>query len=236
MRIHYFQHDPDEDPAAILDWAHLRGAGIQATRWDAGERLEALPATDLLVVMGGPMSVHDTERFPWLGMEKARIAEQIARGGRILGICLGAQLLAEALGAEVFPNPTPEIGWYPVKRTPQTAESLLAPLGDEALVLHWHGETFSLPPDATLLATSERCHHQAFSVRSVFLGLQFHLEMTPNGLERLATAQAAQLRSAPGVQSREELLSQPTETWHATHDRLFRILDRLVTTASSPSK
>ena len=131
-----------------------------------------------LIFMGGPMSANDEEPYIWQEIEIIRRA--VSFGKPILGVCLGAQLIAKALGARVFPNPVKEIGWYPVHWTDAAAgDPLLHGLSGSDTVFHWHGETFDLPRGAELLASSELCRHQAYRVGTNIYGLQFHLEVTP---------------------------------------------------------
>jgi GMP synthase (glutamine-hydrolysing) len=131
-----------------------------------------------LIFLGGPMSVN--EDHPYIRRELGIIDEALAAGKPVLGICLGAQLIARALGANVYPNPVKEIGWGPIHRTEAGhRDPLLSHLRDPETVLHWHGETFDLPAASTWLAYSEACRHQAFRYGSNVYGLQFHLEATP---------------------------------------------------------
>ena len=131
-----------------------------------------------LVFLGGPMSVNDP--LPYLEWERRAILEAIEREQPVLGICLGAQLAASALGARVYANPQKEIGWYDVSLTEAGAsDALFAGLPRTSSVFHWHGETFDLPEGATLLASSERCRHQAFRIGDWTYGVQFHPEVTP---------------------------------------------------------
>jgi len=131
-----------------------------------------------LIFLGGSMSVN--EDHPYLRRELGFIDQALAAGLPVLGICLGAQLLAKALGAEVYRNPVPELGWAPVWRTEAGhRDPLLGHLRDPEVVMHWHEETFDLPAGATWLAYSEACRHQAFRFGSTAYGLQFHLEATP---------------------------------------------------------
>jgi GMP synthase-like glutamine amidotransferase len=134
MRIQSFEHVPFEGPAALADWARARGHSLDRTRVFAGQPLPRVQDVDLLFVMGGPMSVHDEAACPWLAPEKAFLRQAVERGVRILGICLGAQMLAEALGGEVRRNPGPEIGWFPVELLIENCASELvdAPLVQSA--------------------------------------------------------------------------------------------------------
>lgn len=140
-----------------------------------------------LIFLGGPMSVN--EDLPYLRRELGLIDEALAAGKPVLGICLGAQLIAKALGARVYRNPVKEIGWAPIRLTEAGhRDPLLGRLRDPEVVLHWHGETFDLPAGATWLAYSEACRHQAFRYGSNVYGLQFHLEATPEMIAEWCTA------------------------------------------------
>lgn len=133
-----------------------------------------------LIVLGGPMSANDTEEYPFLEPELDWIREAVEAQVPILGICLGAQLLAKALGKKVYPNRVPEIGWYEIEVLPSAAADRLFGTCDAAeTVFQWHGDTFDLPPGAVHLALSRACRHQAFRFGRTAWGLQFHIEMTP---------------------------------------------------------
>ena len=219
MRVHYLQHVPFEGLGSIGAWLDSRGARVTSTRLFDEPRLPAVDELDWLIVMGGPMSANDDDRLPWLVPERALIADAVAAGKVVLGICLGAQLIARALGARVYRSREPEIGWLPVvavdggapgtgRREAGEADAR-GPLELPLEAFHWHGETFDLPAGATWLARSAACAHQAFSVGPRVLGLQFHLEMTPDGARALAEACADELRDAPYVQSAAEMLRDP---------------------------
>ena len=140
MRIHVIQHVAFEGPGAIGEWAQERGHTITVTEQFSGGRLPKLDDFDFLVVMGGPMSANDDARFAWLAREKRLIADALRGQKAILGVCLGAQLVAQALGARVYRSREKEIGWFPVRQAPGAADSrLFAGLPEEMTVLHWHG-------------------------------------------------------------------------------------------------
>lgn len=145
MRAHYFQHVPFEGLGSVQAWLVANGYQITATRFYEFSELPDLEQIDLLVVMGGPMSVNDEAIYPWLVAEKSFIRTAVQSGKRVLGVCLGAQLIASALGARVYPNAQKEIGWFPIQgiasseRVPFCFPSVIE-------VFHWHGETFDLPP------------------------------------------------------------------------------------------
>ncbi len=151
---------------------------------------------DLLVVLGGPSGVYEDDLYPWLKSEIAYVAARLKAQKPTLGICLGAQLMARALGARVYPGPAKEIGWKPLSLAPDA--QLLAPLGDHP-VLHWHGDTFDLPQGAVLLASTDICRNQAFSLGRHGLAFQFHPEARDQGFERWLVGHACEIAATPGV-------------------------------------
>ena len=175
-----------------------------------GEVLPSVKWPDLLIVMGGPMSVHDTADYPWLVEEKKFIAGVIEGPAWVLGVCLGSQLIADCLGATVRKNAVPEIGWFPVTRDPDFTPHWLADiLGAEFEALHWHGDTFELPNGAVTIGSSSACKNQGFIWGDRVIGLQFHLEFTMESTTRLADNSADDLIDSKWVQSRDELLCDP---------------------------
>lgn len=231
-----FQHVPFEGPGAIADWAGERGGELKAVRWFAGERPHTPPGPESrVVVMGGPMSVHDEGRYPWLREEKHWLQEHLERGGAVLGICLGAQLPAEILGARVYPLGCREIGWFPVRRAPEAGgtvwEKVLPP---EFPAFHWHGETFDIPSGAVRLAASEACRNQAFVWDHRVLALQFHLEVRPDGARLLCRHCPGDLEPGRWVQGAAEMTERP-ECFAAAHRLLYRLLDCWVRETTSPS-
>lgn len=168
-------------------WEHLdqwgptlESAGMRGACLYAGDKLPALEDVQGVVVMGGSMNVYEEEAYPFLAPENAFIREALRLGIPYLGVCLGAQLLAKALGARVYANPVREIGYYRIECTEKPlGDPLLAGLPKHFTALQWHGDTFDLPPGARLLATSPTCRNQAFRYGRNAYGLQFHLEVGP---------------------------------------------------------
>ena len=153
------------------------------------------------------MNIYQYRDHPWLRAEKQLIREAVAAGRRVLGVCLGSQLIADALGGKVHQNDEREIGWFPVRAVAGGEASPFA-FPAETTVLHWHGDTFSLPPGAVWLAESDGCAHQAFAVGARVLALQFHLEMTTDDLSRIALACADELTPGRYVQSAAKMITQ----------------------------
>lgn len=186
MRLNALLHAPFEGVGSIALWAADRGHALAETHVYARETLPGPADFDMLVVMGGPMGVNDEAAHPWLTAEKKAIEAAVAADRPVLGICLGAQLVATVLGGAVTPNPVPEIGWFPVTLTAAgEAEPALAALPASFMAFHWHGDTFSVPPGAVRAAGSDACANQAFVFRHRVLGLQFHPETTPAAMQHL---------------------------------------------------
>lgn len=179
MRILAFRHVPFEDLGLIRDALDARGIAVEyADLYEPGATRPDPAQFDALIFMGGPMSVNDP--LPYLGWEMHAIDEAAKRGQPVLGICLGSQLIARAMGARVYRNPEKEIGWFDIRLTGAAGKDpVLAGMPATSTVFHWHGETFDLPHGACLLASSERCRNQAFRVGEAIYGFQFHLEVTP---------------------------------------------------------
>lgn len=194
------QHVPFEGPAYLETW--LAGRGVKIRKIPAaGEALPDPGDCRSVIVMGGPMNIYQHRDHPWLPVEKAFIRECLRRGVPLLGVCLGAQLLADALGARVVQNAHREIGWFPVRLTAEIRNEFPA-LPAELNVLHWHGDTFELPRGAVRLAGSEACAEQGFYLPGRCLALQFHVETTPESLRGLLENCADELVPGPFVQSR----------------------------------
>ena len=172
------QHVAGEGPGLIAEIARRRALPLDLRRMDLGESLPDASAIAALVVLGGPMGAYETIAHPHLLDEQHLLEDAVARGLPVLAICLGSQLLAAALGARVYPGPDPEIGVFDVRLTAEGSEDpLLGPAGPKFQAMHWHGDTFELPPEAVHLASTRAYKHQAFRVGDRAWGLQFHVEL-----------------------------------------------------------
>lgn len=233
MRILALQHVPFEPPGAVAAWAAERGHDFRTARvWEGapGEPAGADgPLPDMLVVMGGPMGVGDEDAHPWLAPEKRLIAAAVGAGRLVLGVCLGAQLLADVLGAPVSRNPEPEIGWFSVRPTREASGSpLFGPMPAEFVALHWHGDTFGIPAGAARMAESDACANQAFEYGDRCVGLQFHLEAGADEVRALSGACGGELAGGGRwVRSALDLAAGAEEHGEADRALLFGLLDRL---------
>jgi GMP synthase-like glutamine amidotransferase len=218
MRAHCLQHVPFEPPASIGSWLADAGWQLTTTRFYAGDPLPAVSDIDLLVVMGGPMSANDDERLPWIRGERRFVREAIDAGRAVLGVCLGAQLVARAMGARVYPNAEREIGWLPIEGVSESADApAWAAAGLQTAVFHWHGETFDLPPGAVHMARSAGCENQAFRIGERVMGLQFHLEVTPAAVQVMVAHGRAELTPSRYTQSEASILAVDPSQYAATN-------------------
>lgn len=200
---------------------------VSCTRLFQGEPYPEIESIDWLIVMGGPMSVNDKIKYPWLAAEKRFVVKAIESGKPMLGICMGAQMIANVLGGRVYPNPHKEIGWFEVEKTESAAAAKTCPaFSDKTLAFHWHGETFELPPGAVHLARSEACENQAFAYGDRVLGLQYHLEMTRASAEALVVNCADELVDGTYIQSATEMLADPSR-FDTINREMQRLLDHL---------
>ncbi len=227
LRFQCFMHVPYEGPGVIADWARQHRHTLRYTRFYEGDPLPDPGKLDVLVIMGGPMDVIDERATPWMAEEIAWIIEYLESGKPVLGICLGAQLVARALGATVYAGKEKEIGWYPLQFHPApVAPGMWRPLPDTRKVFHWHGDTFTIPEGATLIASSNSFPHQGFIYRDNVIALQFHLEVTRSQVREMVENGRQELTSGPSVQSEWEILEE-TCCYSVNHELMFGLLDYL---------
>jgi len=227
MRAHYFQHVPFEGLGSIEPWLKAAGYEITSTKFFEKNELPDLKKIDLLIVMGGPMSANDEDKLPWLVSEKQFIREAIHMGKPVLGICLGAQLIAGAAGARVYRNHAKEIGWLPVHGIP-SEDRVIFRFPSSLKVFHWHGETFDLPFGAIRLAKSEACENQAFQIGQSVIGLQFHLETTPEAARELVSNCRDELIEAKYIQTEQEILTANPDRYKSINQLMDGVLSFLL--------
>lgn len=229
MRLHYLQHEAFRGPGAIERWAAQKGFAITATHFHKGDLLPPLDQVDWVVVMGGSMSVNDENEYQWLAPEKQFVKQAIEAGKVVVGVCFGAQLLANVLGAKVYPNSEKEIGWFPITWEQASLKTMLfQSLSSPMNVLHWHGETFDLPPCALRIARSVGCLNQGFLYREKVLALQFHLEFVDGSTEYMLSTFKEGMPKGPYVQTQKEIASNEILI-PSSNDALYGILNALHT-------
>ena len=215
MKVHHLQHVSFEGLGCMGPLFDEHGYERSATHFYRGEKPPGTLDFDLLVVMGGPMGVADEAAYPWLRVEKQFILRAIEAGKRVLGICLGAQLVAEVLGARVYRNPYREIGWFPVVRNDRATQTAVGQaIPEELCALHWHSDTFDIPVGAAPLGASAACRNQGFVYNERVLALQFHLEATPATAAELVAECVNDIDGSIYTQSRYDLLCD-TGRFHA---------------------
>ncbi len=227
-RVRIFEHGRGEGPGFLGEVLSRRGIARESVRAHEGAAIASLAPEDLaLVFMGGPMSANDP--LPWIEQELGLIRAALARAVPVLGVCLGAQLVARAAGGVVHGDTVPEIGWFPVQRAPGDAgRAWLGSLPDEFEVFHWHAETFTLPPGAERILSSRDCANQAF-VLGPALGLQCHIEMTAAMVRKWAPRVPADLRARYAtVASPEEMCARLDQRIAALNRAAEIVLDRFL--------
>ena len=230
LRFLSIEHVPQEGVGTIS--AYIRDLGGQLTRHRQYQQQPlSIPHDDydVLVAMGGPMGVHDGDQYSWLDDEVRFIREAIDQDKHILGVCLGAQMIAKALGAEVRKHSCTEIGWFPALFEDAFLNTPLGQKLDRQMdVLHWHGDTFAIPPGSMRIAGSEACANQGFLYEGRVLGLQFHLEMGAEEVDVMTEHFKDELVPENFVQSGEEIKARTTECALPAQRALFSILDGLL--------
>jgi GMP synthase-like glutamine amidotransferase len=225
MHIHFLQHVPFEGLGSMQDWFKKQNATLSATQLYSNPVFPDPDSLDWLVVMGGPMGANDYQEHRWLIKEKRFIEQVIIAQKKVIGICLGAQLLADVLGAKVYKHDDREIGWFPVTPVKGLTDHRLAKvLPAYTEVFHWHGDTFEIPEMAIHLFESKGCPNQGFLLGNNILGLQFHLEITRDGAKALIEACRDDMNPGPYVQSEQEILSRP-ERFVKINQQMAYVLD-----------
>jgi GMP synthase (glutamine-hydrolysing) len=229
LKIHFIQHVPFEGLGCIENWIKENNYLLRHTKiFDLGSfPFPQVSDFDWLIIMGGPMSVYDTKKYPWIKDELALIKTAISSNKIVLGICLGAQFIAAALGAHVYPGSQKEIGWFPVNMNP--ASLIFGEnhgISKALTVFHWHGDTFDLPKGSIHMASSDTTPNQMFIYNNRVLGIQFHIEVTPDDVHRMADNMEEELIENTYVQ-RKELIIKENRYYAANNQYMYQILDYL---------
>jgi GMP synthase-like glutamine amidotransferase len=228
MRILLLQHDPLDGPGTLVEWAASRNHSVAICLICQGDPLPPLESFDLLVSLGGPMGSYEEAKHPWLVTEKEYLRQAVAAGKKILGLCLGCQLLADALGGRAFRHTCKEFGWQPIEPLPEGTTWFGT--SDSFKAFQWHGDTYSLPPGAVQLARNGATQQQAFLLNghsgSPVIGLQFHLEWTEVMAREALAEPGVAPTASPSVQTPEEILSD-LSLFDAARHRFFALMDRL---------
>jgi GMP synthase-like glutamine amidotransferase len=209
MKIHYLQHILFEDLANIETWAQDKGHEISKTLLFNGENPPIDDDFDFIIIMGGPMNIYEEDKYPWLAYEKEFIKKQIESDKIVLGICLGAQLIADVLGGTIIKNKETEIGWFNVKLYEDANKSdIFSLFPKEFLAFHWHGDAISLPPKCLKIAKSDACEIQAFEYNNgKVIGLQFHLESTIESVEKLIKHCSDEIVDGKYIQTANQMMA-----------------------------
>ena len=225
MRVHILQHVPFEGIGRMGSWLDSRDAELGYTRFYESAELPDVRGIDLVIIMGGPMNVPDETTHPWLVAEKKFVREAIDQGVAVLGVCLGAQLIADVMGARIFPNEFKEVGWLPIEAVDGGEDSFAFP--ERMMAFHWHGDTFDLPDGALRLARSEGCENQAFQLGKNVIGLQFHLETTMETTELMIENCPDDFANGRYVQSVDAMRKATPVNANFANRLVFAILDYL---------
>ena len=227
LNIHCLMHVPYEGPGVITDWALKRDHSMDYTRLYEQESLPDISGIHMLVIMGGPMNVFDNHIHTWMEEEIAWVSAFIQTGKPVIGICLGAQIIAAALGADVYPGDQKEIGWHNLQFLPAVGEYMIWKEHPGTLkVFQWHGDTFDIPEGATRIASSPAFPNQGFIFGKQVIALQFHLEVTRKAVEDLTDNCRNEIRPGTYIQEEQDILSD-TSHFSFSQDLLFQLLDYL---------
>ena len=223
MRVHFIQHMFFEYPASIVDWANEENYPTTYTKIFEDANFPSIDSFDMLVIMGGVMGVYEEGKYEWMKAEKSFIKKSIEAKKKVLGICLGAQFIAEALGAKVFPHTQKEIGWFEVAKV--SSHKLTKKLPQTFTTFHWHGDTFTLPENATQLFKTSACEQQGFIYDNRVVGLQFHMEVKEDLLNDMTKNERAELIKADYVQAEDEIKNLMTKYIGQQKKFMYNFLD-----------
>ncbi|WDP89298.1 MAG: type 1 glutamine amidotransferase [Desulfobacter sp.] len=228
MKIHYLQHVPFEDLGMMKPVLMAGGHQLTNTQFFNSFEIPSVHDFDCLIVMGGPMGVNDESDYPWLYDEKKLIEDAVKHKKIILGICLGAQLIADVMGAGIHKNKYREIGWFDIETIKDINDTILANVfPPQAPVFHWHGDTFDIPKGAVHIAKSEACLNQGFVFENHIVGFQFHLESTPQTVKNLILNCKDEIDGSKYVQSETKILSSENH-FSYINTIMHGVLDRLI--------
>jgi len=220
-------HVPFEGPGLIADWIREKNHSLDYTRFYEDDFLPAASEIDMLVIMGGPMDVFDFHIHPWMQDEIEWVAEFIKTRKPVLGICLGAQIIAASLGVDVCPGKEKEIGWHNLQFLPSLGDfRIWKDLPGTRKVFHWHRDTFPIPKGATCIASSQAFPNQGFIYNKQVLALQFHLEVTPQSVKDLVEHCRNELVPGPYIQTEKEIMGR-SNYYETNRELLFQLLEYL---------
>ena len=225
MRVHILQHVPFEGIGGMGSWLDSRDAVLGYTRFYESAKLPDVRGLDLVIIMGGPMNVLDERAHPWLMAEKMFVREAIDRGVAVLGVCLGAQIIADVMNARIFPNEFKEVGRLPIEAIKGSEDKFVFP--ERMMAFHWHGDTFDLPDGALHLARSEGCENQAFQLGKNVIGFQFYLETTMETTELMIENCPDDFANGRYVQSVDAMRKATAVNANLANRLVFAILDYL---------
>jgi GMP synthase-like glutamine amidotransferase len=228
MHIHCLQHVAFENPGTIVEWAKNNHHAISYTLFfEENFILPNVEDIDALIIMGGYMNVDEELKYPWLIAEKNFIKQVIDTNKKVIGICLGAQLIAAALGCKVYYATEKEIGFFPISFTNEALQySLFNHFTNPYNVFHWHGDTFDLPNNAQLIASTNTCKHQAFLINNNVLALQFHFEMNETVIEDMLLHDGHELTEKGNFIQTKETIRQQYHHLQQNKKDMFLLLDK----------
>lgn len=226
-RVHYIQHVPYEGLGYIEKWVKDNGYSLTVTKIYEDYKFPDQDDFDMLVIMGGPMGTYEEDSYPWLKDEKLFVRKAIDSDKAVLGICLGSQIIANALGAAVYSNKEKEIGWLPIAFADKESQVLFGSETVSPIVFQWHGDTFDLPAGTKLLASSEACVNQAFSYKEKVIGLQFHFEATEKSCADILNNSDEELVEGKYIQS-EDYIRKNTQYIPPCNKMIETILNKLI--------